>query len=174
MVYAGTAYAPGSWLSRTIAWFQLLAHPTAKPLSHAFFLYKCPIFGWCVLGAEARGCYPIVASSWNPTYVVDLFEVPGLDVALGKNGAMLGAPYDYPGLIGMTWVEAVWFFFKRHVKNPLTHIGAWFCSAIVAQVLETDGIQCGDPRTIDPVGIGMVLTTGGYKKANFAEVISQP
>ena len=173
MIYAGTAYAPGSWLSRVIAWFQLLAHPTAQPLSHAFFLLKDPIFGWEVLGAEARGFYPMIATSWAPSYVVDLFEVPGLEVALAKNKAALGAPYDFPGLVGMTWVEAMWWAFKRRVKNPLSHVGAWFCSAIVAQVLETDGIDCpGEPRSVDPVTVGATLAAGGFKRANFAEVIA--
>ncbi len=167
MIYVGFGYSPGSFVSRAIAWF------TKANISHTFFLLKDPVFGWVVLGSEARGFYPMAASGWSPSYVVDLFAVPGLEKALYDHREALGAPYDYSGLIGMTWVEAMKHWFKRQVRNPLTKVGAWFCSAVVAEVLEADGVDCpGEPREVDPGTVRDTLAAKGFARAKFAEVIA--
>ncbi len=169
MIYVGFGYAPGSWLSRVIAWFQR----DRTKISHAFFLLRDPVFGWVVLGSEARGFYPMPATTWSPSYVVDLFAVPGLEAALAQHRDALGAPYDFAGLVGMTWVEFMWHAFKRRVANPLTRVGAWFCSAIVAAVVEADGIDCpGEPRAADPVTVYGTLAAGKFARADFAQVIA--
>jgi hypothetical protein len=165
VIYVGFGYDAKSWLSRLIAWF------SGGKISHTFFLICDPVFGWEVLGAEARGFYPMAADTWAPSYVVDLFAVPHLEDALAAQRKARGAPYDVGGLLGMTWVRAVWYFFKRHVGNPLTKPGAWFCSAIVAQALEAEGISLGDPRTNTPVMVRDALAMLGFARADFASVI---
>lgn len=164
MIYVGFGYDGRSWLSRLIAWF------SGGRVSHAFFLLCDPVFGWEVLGCEARGFYPMPASVWSPSYVCDLFAVPHLEDALRANRAALGAPYDFGGLLGMTWVQAIRYFLKRRVANPLTHVGAWFCSAIVAQVMETEGIDLGDPRTNTPLMVRDALAARGFARADFSAV----
>ena len=167
MIYVGFGYDASSWVSRAIAWF------CKGKISHAFFLLRDPIFGWVVLGSEARGFYPMTAITWASTYVVDLYAVPGLEKALAKNAAALGAPYDFRGLIGMTWVMAFKHWLHRRVKNPLTKKGAWFCSAIVDQVMQDAGLSCpADPRAVDPVALRDFLRDAGYGHAQYVEVLA--
>mgnify|MGYP000054728186 CR=1 FL=1 len=167
MIYIGFGYDSKSWVSRAIAWF------CKGKISHAFFLLDNPIFEWEVLGSEARGFYPMTASAWSPSYVVDLYAIPGLERALRKNARFLGAPYDFPGLIGMTWVMAFKHWFHRRVKNPFTKKGSWFCSAIVDQVLADAGLSHpADPRAVDPVTLRDFLAEAGYVRADYARVVA--
>ncbi|HTP24777.1 MAG TPA: hypothetical protein VMK12_03860 [Anaeromyxobacteraceae bacterium] len=166
-IYVGFGYDSHNWISRVIAWF------IKAKISHTFFLYKDELFGWVALGANARGFYPeTVKTAWSPSYVVGLYAVPKLDLALAMNRDKLGAPYDYTGLVGMTWVEFCWHVLRRRVRNPLTTPHAYFCSAIVAQVLDSDGSKLGAPRSIDPAEVRDACVAAKYPTADYATVIA--
>jgi hypothetical protein len=174
-VYLGFAYDDSSWISRVIARFQGFASQGSKndPLSHVFFLYRDDLFGWVVLGSEARGFYPMPAENWPASYVKHLFLVPELGAALASNRGSLGLPYDYPGLLGMAYVEAMRHFFHRSFSNPLARKGAWFCSAIAAQVFNTakEGVL-GDPTRIDPERMLDTMREYHYQEYSYSAVIA--
>jgi hypothetical protein len=135
MITIGFSTDPKSWISRLIRWF------TKSKYSHAFLLIPDePILGPCVMQADSGGVEITSFSRFDFVKNPLLKEVkPQMDLgpAVRACADLLNNEYDFPGLLGMVWVEMWWRFFKKKMRNPLHDRGAFFCSAFVVKVLQT-------------------------------------
>ena len=131
MVSIGFSYKRGnplSWLIRKV---------TGSACSHAWLLIDDPFFGIpVVLQASIEGFTldSYARFQTSNTVVAVITPVIPLDEALHKAWASLGTPYDYLGLLGMSWVM-LGRFFRRRWNNPLSRASEMFCSEAVDEKL---------------------------------------
>lgn len=138
--YWGTA-----WYSKAVEWF------TKDGPSHVAFVHWSEDWeSWLQLGSEAGG------QLYLPTRGLDIHTVvalPNIDIwkGLRANISLLGQPYDFAGLLGMSVVMVAWNWLKMKVKNPLQSSKAWFCSEYATKVLRDSGVKLEiDPGETDP------------------------
>lgn len=128
-VYIGFTASDGL-VSRLIRWF------TKGDVSHVFLLYWSPVWdSWVEHGAVGRGFIATKAPGGSVKHLKSLYYVGDLTPGMAACSDFLGAPYDYRGLLGMTWVEFAKHRLKKQAKNPLEADHAMFCSEIVRRII---------------------------------------
>jgi hypothetical protein len=139
-------------LSRIIRWF------TQAPVSHCSFLYFDVDFGReMVLEATLEGVRIIPLEVFQKHNIVVKTFIPRHDLkpGLAKAGSILGAAYDFTGLLGMLWV-LLGRWFKKKWQNPLDNVHSLFCSEFVARVLwwsSYPGTEYWEPRNMTPADL---------------------
>jgi hypothetical protein len=127
-----------SWVGRAIRWL------TKSTVSHVFLLFEFAGREWVV---EA-GWNGVVIIPWSKfqaqNVVVKLIDVPeAYSIDLGRTLDMVGEPYDYSGLLGMTWVM-VGRWLRKKWHNPTQSGKALFCSEMVVILLQQSGYPGAD------------------------------
>jgi hypothetical protein len=139
-----------SWLAGAIEWF------SGSDVDHAMFLWRDPQLGVLTLGANANGLTvgslkEYLAAGNEIPYV---FTAADLWTGLAKYfDEWINRPYDYAGLLGMSWVETIYWVTGRYVMNPLSARRKIFCSAFAAMVerVPYPAVLAGESeRSIDP------------------------
>jgi hypothetical protein len=144
----------GAWIAKVIRWF------TSSSVSHVFLLFSFAGREWVV---EA-GWNGVVIIPWSKflrqNQVVKLIDIPdAYNLNLGDTLDMVGEPYDYRGLLGMTLV-LVGRWLKRKWKNPTQSGRALFCSEMTVILLQKagyPGAETLDPRETSPDDILRLL-----------------
>jgi hypothetical protein len=150
-ILLGFSYKKGnvlSWLIRKV---------TGSKCSHAWLLIDDPFFGVpVVLQASLEGFTLDTYSRFCASNEVVAIVQPAipLDQPLRDAWQALGTPYDYLGLLGMSWVM-LGRAFHRVWKNPLSSADEMFCSeAVVEQILipaKYPGVETlGLPQNVSP------------------------
>ena len=153
MIYIGFGYDSKSWVSRAIAWF------CKGKISHAFFLLRDPIFGWVVLGAEARKRIEAGEYQLTPTQVSS-----ALDKAHSQEMQMQAGPFDSLGKARIT-----------QLINKTNQFNVTTRNARLDTIESTNGASCSleirtgaPPATCATAGVcaAAAATTSGSKGAN--------
>lgn len=125
--------ASDGFLGKTIQKF------TKGDVNHVLLAYfDAEARAWMNHGAVGRGFIPEFAGRGPGPEIKGLkylYDVGDLFPGFAANAELIGRPYDYLGLLGMTWVEFAWHRLKRQAKNPLDADNALFCSEIVRKII---------------------------------------
>jgi hypothetical protein len=159
-VQIGFSYKKGnilSWLIRKVS---------GSTCSHAWLLIDDPYFGTpVVLQASLEGFTLDTYTRFQASNTVVAVLVPAipLDGALHTAWPALGTPYDYLGLLGMSWVM-LGRALRRNWKNPLSSSGQMFCSeAVVEKLLIPAGYpgvaSLGLPQDVSPQALLAFLSS---------------
>lgn len=140
------------WLAR------LITFVTRGDVDHSFLVLRLPPFSdYWTLGCGANGLVFLKLSQFRQDTIVKyMFRNDKLISGLLRYQERIGEGYDWLGLLGMGWVEAMSHFFGRWVKNPFTAKKRIFCSAYVAMVAQVEYPQLLEGRffnTIDPTAL---------------------
>jgi hypothetical protein len=139
------AFSQGdTFVSRAIRWF------TRSQFSHSFILFWDERWGtWLALGDDWNGFCLTPAKTENTLAVATVPQ--DLKVGLAKNVDALGSAYNYPGILGMIWVEFGAHVLKRKLHNLFKSKSRWICSEIASQICIDSGVPIDlVPADTDP------------------------
>jgi hypothetical protein len=130
---------------------------TGGTVNHAFLAWKDEHLGWICLGANGNGITPDTFENLNQTTEILVFVRPtnerkSLWAGLADLRDELNRKYNFSGIAGMAVVEIARHFGK-HIDNPFSHNGEYFCSQFATEVVRRSGydLKNSDPsNTIDP------------------------
>ncbi|MGC4114605.1 MAG: hypothetical protein QM765_08345 [Myxococcales bacterium] len=111
---------------------------TGSKASHAWLLVRVDPFGQDFVFEASE--YGVRLVPWGQfrrqNRIVAVFEPQvSLEPAMQKAGELLGAYYDFKGLVGMAFV-ILGRWLRRKWRNPLNTAKAMWCSELVAKVLK--------------------------------------
>ncbi len=157
---------PASFLIRRIS---------GSRASHAWLLLRVDPFGQeFAFEASEFGVRLVPWSAFRrQNRIVAVFEpaVP-LEPAMPRAGELLGAYYDFTGLVGMAFVM-LGRWLKRKWRNPLNSAKAVWCSELVAHVLKWaghPGVEKLAPARTSPQDLLDLLKALDAKDVTEAEV----
>lgn len=121
-----------SIVARLIRWF------TQSKISHVYVrYYDCSLGTWMVIGAKFLGVEVESFSKFKEKSKI-IFEfkcLKSLDVALKTMSSRIGQPYDFPALLGMSWVVLMWKWMKVRIVNPFSDSRTFICTEFVMDIL---------------------------------------
>lgn len=129
---------------------------TQSPVNHSFVLYESTLWGgWWATQVDEHGVQKLPAMHLCARYeTLELYEcVVDLVPGLRRCRSMIGAGYDFLGIIGFLFKLLVWRLLGRRILNPFHRNNREFCSEFVANVLKSanvPGFEAVDPPSLSP------------------------
>jgi hypothetical protein len=147
-----------SWIIRKL---------TKSKYNHAYILYTSYLFGgWWAVQIDQRGVRKLPASQVTKKYYLNTcYEYEfNLDRGLQHTRSMVGAKYDWLGILGFFVKLLVKKIFKKEIGNLTQSKSRNFCSEYVASVLKYSnafGFQKCNPAEMDPDDIDDIISHHG-------------
>jgi hypothetical protein len=118
--------------------------------SHAFVLFWDARWNtWLALGDNWNGFCLTPAKTENTLCVATVQQ--DLKIGLTKNVDALGSGYNYPGILGMIWVEFGAHVLGKKLHNPFKSKSRWICSEIASHICIDSGVPLDVvPADTDP------------------------
>ncbi len=147
-------------LSASDTWYgKAIRKLTGSNVNHAFFAYYSDIHvGWQALQIDERGVVEVAAESLKHSYI-ECYEFREFNLTKGipEVRKMLGASYDFLGIVGILFKLVVWRLLGRRILSPLHKKGDLFCSEFVTTLIQRVpgmyGIfKCLNPAAVAPGG----------------------